>query len=56
MKVTKMVFVHDCAADNCGKKNIGNGFQLCKEHQNMYDKGEALKAFYGKIIKKQRNN
>lgn len=48
-------FLNDCAADGCSKKNenysLKNGKQLCKEHQDMYERGEPLKAFYGKTIK-----
>ena len=48
------VFLNDCAVDFCKEKNIGNGFQMCKEHQDMYDAGEKLKAFYGKTVQKKQ--
>lgn len=48
----KLVFIEDCAADGCKKKNIGNGKQMCKEHEEMYDNGTPFKAFYGKTVKK----
>lgn len=49
----KIVFVNDCAADDCKKRNIGNGRQMCKEHQRMYEEGIPFKAFYGKIVLKR---
>jgi hypothetical protein len=51
---TKMntVFVNDCAADGCYKNNLGNGKQMCKEHQQMYEEGKPFKAFYGKTVLK----
>jgi hypothetical protein len=48
-----LVFVNDCAADNCHKKNLGNGKQMCKEHQQMYEEGKPFKAFYGKTTLKK---
>ena len=48
-----IIFINDCAVDNCYKKNVGKGFQMCKKHQAAYDRGEKLKAFYGKIVQKQ---
>lgn len=50
-----MVFVNDCAVDGCTKKNIGNGFQMCKKHQEAYDRGDKLKAFYGKTVQKKES-
>ena len=52
---TKMntVFVNDCAAAGCYKKNLGKGKQMCKEHQQMYDDGIPFKAFYGKTVLKK---
>lgn len=47
------VFLNDCAADGCRKKNIGGGSQMCKEHQKMYDKGIPFKGFYGKTVLKK---
>ena len=47
------VFVNDCAADGCYKKNLGKGKQMCKEHQQMYDDGKPFKAFYGKTVLKK---
>ena len=47
------VFLNDCAADNCYNRNSGNGSQLCKKHQLLYDAGEKVKAFYGKTIQKK---
>lgn len=49
----KTVFVNDCAADGCYKKNLGKGKQMCKEHQQMYDEGKPFKAFYGKTVLKK---
>lgn len=49
----KFIFVNDCAVDGCYKKNVGNGKQMCKEHQNAYERGEKLKAFYGKTVQKK---
>jgi hypothetical protein len=37
------------------KKNIGNGYQMCKKHQADYEKGKKLKAFYGKSVQKNSN-
>jgi len=51
-----IVFVSDYAVDGCKKKNIGKGFQMCQEHQNQYDKGEILTAFYGKKVQKKITN
>lgn len=45
-----MVFMNECAADGCYKKNVGNGKQMCKEHEEMYEKGIPFKAFYGKTV------
>jgi len=47
------VFVNDCAADGCYKKNLGKGKQMCKEHQQMYEEGKPFKAFYGKTVLKK---
>lgn len=47
------VFVNDCAVDGCNKKNIGQGKQMCEEHQAAYEKGEKLKAFYGNTVQKR---
>lgn len=49
----KYIFTEDCAADGCYKKNIGNGKQMCTEHQSMYDNGIPFKAFYGKTVLKK---
>lgn len=49
----RIVFVNDCAVDGCYKKNLGNGKQMCKEHQSSYERGETLKAFYGKTVRKK---
>jgi len=50
-----IVFINDCAADGCNKKNMGGGKQMCKEHQEMYDNGIPFKAFYGKtVLKKEK--
>jgi hypothetical protein len=35
------------------KKNLGNGKQMCKKHQQMYDEGKPFKVFYGKIALKK---
>lgn len=50
---TKTVFVNDCAADGCYKKNLGKGKQMCKEHQQMYEDGKPFKAFFGKTVLKK---
>lgn len=46
-------FMNDCAADGCYKKNIGEGKQMCKEHQKMYEDRKPFKAFYGKTVLKK---
>lgn len=46
------VFLNDCAADGCRKRNK-KGYQLCEKHQAEYNSGKALKAFYGKTIQKK---
>ena len=48
-----MVFINDCAADGCYQKNLGNGKQMCKHHQEMYENGQPFKAFYGKTVLKK---
>ena len=50
------LFLNDCAADGCYKKNLGGGKQMCKEHQEMYEKGIAFKAFYGKTVLKKKQH
>lgn len=52
----EIIFVNDCAADGCKKKNVGNGKQMCKEHQDAYERGESFKAFYGKTVRKKIDN
>ena len=47
-----IVFLEDCAADGCYKKNIGNGKQMCERHQKMYEDNIPFKAFYGKTVHK----
>jgi len=47
------IFINDCAADGCYNKNLGNGKQMCKEHEQMYQDGKSFKAFYGKTVKKK---
>ena len=51
--MSNIVFINDCAADGCHKKNLGKGKQLCKEHQEMYEKGIPFKGFYGKTVLKK---
>lgn len=52
-----IVFINECAADGCFKKNIGKGKQMCKKHQQMYEDGIPFKAFYGKtVLKKEYQN
>lgn len=46
------VFLNDCAVDGCYKKNQKNK-QMCPAHQEKYEAGETLKAFYGKTVKKK---
>lgn len=50
----KVVFIKDCAADGCKKKNIGKGKQMCQEHEDMYENGIPFKAFYGKTVQKKQ--
>jgi len=50
----EIVFINECAADGCGKKNLGKGKQMCKEHQQMYEEGKPFKAFYGKTVLKKK--
>ena len=53
----KMVFVNECAADGCYKKNLGKGKQMCEKHQQMYESGIPFQAFYGKtVLKKECQN
>ena len=47
-----LIFVNDCAVDGCYKKNK-KGKQMCNEHQQKYDSGEKLIAFYGKTVQKK---
>jgi len=47
-----LIFLNDCAADGCKRKNL-KGKQLCKQHQDAYDRGERVKAFYGKTLLKK---
>lgn len=49
----KTVFVNECAADGCYKKNMGKGKQMCQEHEKMYEEGQPFKAFYGKTVLKK---
>lgn len=51
-----VVFLNDCAVDGCKKKNVGKGKQMCKEHQAAYERGEKLKAFYGKTVQKKNQS
>ena len=46
----KTIFVNECAADGCYKKNVGNGKQMFALHEKMYEDGISFKAFYGKTI------
>lgn len=48
----KTVFLNDCAADGCYKKNLGKEKQMCKKHEQMYNDGKPFKAFYGKTVLK----
>lgn len=50
--MNNVVFLKDCAVDGCYKKNMGKGKQMCREHQEAYNNGEKLKAFYGKTVQK----
>lgn len=53
----KVVFLTECAADGCYKKNLNhkhkNGKQMCQKHEDMYERGEKFKAFYGKTVFKK---
>ena len=49
----EIVFINECAADGCYRKNLGKGKQMCKKHQQMYDDGIPFKAFYGKTVLKR---
>jgi len=51
-----VLFVNDCAVDGCYKLNVGKGKQMCKEHQEAYERGDKLKAFYGKIVQNKNVN
>jgi len=52
-----VVFLNDCAADGCYRKNMGGGRQMCEKHQEMYENGEVFKGFYGKtVLKKEFQN
>jgi hypothetical protein len=53
MPVKNIVFVNDCAADGCKKKNMGKGKQMCEMHEQMYESGQPFKAFYGKTVLKK---
>lgn len=55
MKSKNIVFVDDCAADGCKKKNIGGGKQMCAEHEKMYEDRIPFKAFYGKTVLKRKD-
>ena len=48
----KIIFTNTCAVDGCYKKKT-TGKALCKQHQNSYDTGKALKCFYGKKYKRK---
>ena len=53
----EIVFINECAADGCYKKNLGKGKQMCEKHQQMYDDGIPFKAFYGKtVLKRDQKN
>lgn len=55
--IMNIIFLKDCAADGCYKRNVGNGSQMCKKHQDMYNKGIPFTAFYGKtVLKKEFQN
>jgi hypothetical protein len=47
-----VVFLNDCAVDGCYKRNL-KGAQMCKDHQAAYERGDKLKAFYGKTVQKK---
>jgi hypothetical protein len=47
-----LVFINDCAVDGCYSKNL-KGKQMCKKHQQAYDNGDKLIAFYGKTVQKK---
>ncbi len=49
-----IIFTNDCAADGCYNKSIKNK-QMCKTHQDMYEKGIKFKAFYGKTVLKNHH-
>lgn len=51
--MTKIIFLTDCAVDGCYKKNMGNGKQMCKKHEQDYEEGKKLKAFYGRTVQKK---
>lgn len=46
------VFINHCAVDGCYKKSE-KGKQMCKHHQQAYENGASLKAFYGKTVQKK---
>lgn len=47
-----LVFVNECAVDGCYSKNE-KGKQMCPKHQQKYDAGEKLIAFYGNTVQKK---
>lgn len=49
----KTIFINECATDGCYNKNLGDGIQMCKKHQEMYEKGIPFKGFYGKTVLKK---
>lgn len=50
-----IVFLRECCVDGCYKRNTfkKDGKQMCKEHQAMYDAGEKLQAFYGRMVQRK---
>ncbi len=52
---TGFVFLRDCCVDGCHKRNTykKDGKQMCKAHQAMYDAGEKLTAFYGRVVQRK---
>ncbi len=52
MKKTNVLFLNDCAVDGCYAKSV-KGKQMCKKHQQDYDNGAILIAFYGKKVQKK---
>jgi hypothetical protein len=45
------VIVNECIVDGCYRKHM-KGKGMCKDHQDMYDRGLCLSVNYGQKVKK----